>query len=83
MQKSCLFFKAVRADPRAGSGNGELCSNLILWRLARKVGPHPLMNVWEELTAGAGCGTLELQRFCAMREMELCGSCCDELAPSN
>lgn len=45
--------------------------------------PPPFTNVPEELTAGAGHETLELQCFCAMSEMELCGSCCDELAPSS
>lgn len=64
-------------------GGQQLCSNLILWSLAGKVGPPLFMNVWEELIAGAGCGTLELQCFCAMSEMELCGSCCYELAPSS
>lgn len=83
MQKSCLLFKVVSADLRSGNANGKLCSNLILWRLTGKVDPHPLMNVWEELTVGARCGTLELQCFCAISEMELCGSCCDELAPSS
>lgn len=83
MEKSRLFFKVVSADPRLGNANGELCSNFFPWRLAGKVVPHLLMDVWKELTAGAGCGTVELQCFCAMSEMELCGSCWDELAPGS
>lgn len=34
-----------------------------------------------QITVGADCGTLEIQCFRVVSKIELCGSCCDELAP--